>query len=83
MSEIDAPLCNHVVVCQTQIFSNPDILYEDVDPAAILDVRPVAEGSEEKQYLVRWADDTDDSWVRFVTIDGAHLLCGAGVSPVL
>lgn len=43
-----------------------DILYEDVEPAAILEVRAASEeGSEDREYLVRWTDDIDDSWVRY------------------
>lgn len=43
-----------------------EILYEDVEPAAILDVRVVSQqgADDSKEYLVRWTDDTDDSWVR-------------------
>lgn len=51
-----------------------DILYEDLEPAAILEMREVKkeqgpaekQGEEvavEKEYLVRWGDDIDDTWV--------------------
>lgn len=57
-------MCLYCVVDQR----HTDILFEDVEPAAILDVRTLPaqtpDGKEDKEYLVRWADDTDDSWVR-------------------
>lgn len=38
-----------------------DVLYEDVEPEAILEVRENEDGT--KDYLVRFTDDVDDMWI--------------------
>lgn len=43
-------------------FACADNLFEEVEPAAVLDTRANENGT--RDYLVKWPDGAEDSWVR-------------------